>query len=758
MTSDHNFVRFLKNSTFKMDDPKFAAGLSILRHLTAEDSATRARITLTTINLFISFRKINNSSCYLMSLLACYRLAAKMFENAISTIGIRKKLTTSPIPNEIHHNLAIFGISNPDSQINTTLVSRAIESCELSIIAALHFRFRKTKPDITLVEYLNRTFSWFHPDVSSGVFTLLKDECCRYMFELLNQVIFIPKFYRYDDKVKDLGLTRIVLERFMIPINYFGRRWERIIDSKIDVASVDCICLTIRESVNILPWSSSKYYSNGPNFFDNFSFRVYPIETGSNIDCEPRCSPPDVDFIKSFASSTEVPPPFIRLKESQPRCPPPVLAENDATSPVIRTKGFEFSHRFRKTKKYRYFHSDQRLVDQIFRIFRSKAKSEYTLVEIADGTGIPSDVLCKWRRKFDDDASYIPGVNYGLHRRRFTSHEEKCIADFIRIQYIFPGIAVRRKHLRQILFDLWKSLDLENRGRISRNCISECFLDDFCKRNRLSFRRMRKKKRSEINEDEVEQYTRELTNVMATMPMNRILNMDETCCNFVHCQGEVLAETATENVDAVLTDDHRKSFTAIGTIAASGDKFPPIFLARGKTDRCHAQFKNMTAKHSDYFIFHAVNGVTDDRVMEFYLQRVSQWMKGKPSALVLDRFPAHRSETTHRHAQIYNIRLIFVPTSGTERYQPLDTRSFGVTKSKLRALQDDHAFETMRNPSRSEVADFFVKAWNQLSSETIVASWCFDENYSDDEKSESQDETESSFSENSEEYEEEEEM
>ena len=70
MTSDHNFVRFLKNSTFKMDDPKFAAGLSILRHLTAEDSATRARITLTTINLFISFRKINNSSSYLMSLLS----------------------------------------------------------------------------------------------------------------------------------------------------------------------------------------------------------------------------------------------------------------------------------------------------------------------------------------------------------------------------------------------------------------------------------------------------------------------------------------------------------------------------------------------------------------------------------------------------------------------------------------------------------------------------------------------------------------
>ena len=66
--------------------------------------------------------------------------------------------------------------------------------------------------------------------------------------------------------------------------------------------------------------------------------------------------------------------------------------------------------------------------------------------------------------------------------------------------------------------------------------------------------------------------------------------MDETCCNFVHCHGEVLAEIATENVDAVLTEDHRKSFTAIATIAASGDKFPLIFLACETTNRCHAQF------------------------------------------------------------------------------------------------------------------------------------------------------------------------
>ena len=336
-----------------------------------------------------------------------------------------------------------------------------------------------------------------------------------------------------------------------------------------------------------------------------------------------------------------------------------------------------------------------------------------------------------------------PRVNYGIHRRRFSSHEEKCVADFLRMQYIIPGTIVRRKHVQTVIFELWKSFDPVNRRRISINFFSRCFIDAFCHRNRLSFRRMRKKRRAELDLTEVDQFASEVTEVMTTIPLNRILNMDETCCNFVHCRGEVLAHTATPNVDAVLTEDHRKSFTAIGTIAASGDRFPPIFLARGTTDRCHAQFQDMTSEHSDYQIFHSASGATDDTVMEFYLECVAQWMKGKPSVLVLDRFPAHRSEATMKCAKHHNIRLIFVPTSGTDLYQPLDRRSFGVLKSKLGSLQDDFAFENMRSPSRSEVADMFVQAWNKLSHETILASWSFDNNNDDDEST--YDATESSF-------------
>ena len=134
-----------------MDDPRFAAGLAILRHLTAQASATRVNITLTAINMFLSFRKLHDSSCDLMSLLGSYRIATKLFEKAITTIGIRKKLTTSQMPKELLPILAIFGINDPDSQIITTYVSGAITYCELAIIAGLGFRLHKIKPEITIL-------------------------------------------------------------------------------------------------------------------------------------------------------------------------------------------------------------------------------------------------------------------------------------------------------------------------------------------------------------------------------------------------------------------------------------------------------------------------------------------------------------------------------------------------------------------------------------------------------------------------------
>ena len=224
-------------------------------------------------------------------------------------------------------------------------------------------------------------------------------------------------------------------------------------------------------------------------------------------------------------------------------------------------------------------------------------------------------------------------------KRLFTDVQEKAVADFLRIQYMIPGILVRRKHLRYIIRNLWQQYHPEA-PLSTKNRVSHHFLRDFCARHKLGFRKPRKKKRSDIKEEEVEQYAREYAEVIAIYPHERILNMDETPLNLLSTKTEVLAEVGTEEVNGQLPGDPKQNFTVICTITASGEKLPPVFLAQGKTPLCHQQFSGISSTEP-YEILHSPAGFTNEQVMIDYLRLVNRWMNGRLTVLVLDRYSAH---------------------------------------------------------------------------------------------------------------------
>ena len=213
-----------------------------------------------------------------------------------------------------------------------------------------------------------------------------------------------------------------------------------------------------------------------------------------------------------------------------------------------------------------------------------------------------------------------------------------------------------------------------------KNIMSYHFMKKICERNMFSFRQMRKKKRSEIKQEEVDIFTKELSEVIKDYGVDRVINMDETPWCFVYAHGKVLVQKGVEEVEAQLPDDFRRQMTVIATIKANGEKLPPLFLAKGTTAKCHQQFEGMLSKEK-YEIYHSSSGKTDENVMIFYLNKLHEWIRQKPCALVLDRFAAHICEGTIQLARNLNIRLVFVPTSATEYYQPLDRRAFGALKS-----------------------------------------------------------------------------
>lgn len=230
--------------------------------------------------------------------------------------------------------------------------------------------------------------------------------------------------------------------------------------------------------------------------------------------------------------------------------------------------------------------------------------------------------------------------------------------------------------------------------------------------------------------------------------------MDETPFNFVFKTGKVLALTGKEDVDAQLPDDYKKSFTVIASITANGQKFPPIFLAKGTSNVCHRQFDGMESEDSAYEIYHSKGGYTDDASMIFYLKKLHEWMRNEPCVLILDQYSSHISARTKQTAASLNIRLVYIPTSATDMYQPLDKRVFGAVKSAAAKEFNDKVFATQEGFKQAEAADVFIRVWKRLSHHLIMSAW--DRNDEEEEECEDESSSDTTFSDEEEEEQEEE--
>lgn len=120
-------------------------------------------------------------------------------------------------------------------------------------------------------------------------------------------------------------------------------------------------------------------------------------------------------------------------------------------------------------------------------------------------------------------------------------------------------------------------------------------------------------------------------------------------------------------------------------------------------------------------------------------------MKGQPCALILDKYVSHVSESTLAAAEELKIRLVFIPTSATDMFQPLDIRIFGALKAMASSKFDDHVFKYNRGFSKAEAADLFITCWEKLSHNLIVSAWTYCEEDESDESSDDSHQSDSDF-------------
>lgn len=243
----------------------------------------------------------------------------------------------------------------------------------------------------------------------------------------------------------------------------------------------------------------------------------------------------------------------------------------------------------------------------------------------------------------------------------------------------------------------------------------------FMQRHRLVYRECSLERRGGIDESEVEEFLEKMADAIATYKPCNILNMDQTFVNTYIPPKKQIARKGQQTVkiakDRVNT---KEGTTYIATIAMDCTSlFPLYIIAKGSTALCEEKYEIDEA--NDDKIDHTVNGWTTGDLMIKYLNWLSQLMNGEPFVLVLDSYRAHKQKKVKDEAEKLNIELIYIPSCGTGKFQPLDRFIFGFLKKKL--MTD---FEMQRIPPEKRFSFVHQKVheiWTEISSKLIKKAW-----------------------------------
>jgi hypothetical protein len=145
---------------------------------------------------------------------------------------------------------------------------------------------------------------------------------------------------------------------------------------------------------------------------------------------------------------------------------------------------------------------------------------------------------------------------------------------------------------------------------------------------------------------------------------------------------KVLVENGSDLVKLESTTSEKTSFRALGAISCASQKLPLWVLAKGRTVQCDRKFG-----HHPMVIFrHSESRWATEKVtvelIEWLQREIADY---RPCVFIMDVYPSHLTDRVLVATEAEDVRLLFVPTGGTGRFQQMDRRIFAELKARGRA-------------------------------------------------------------------------
>ena len=226
----------------------------------------------------------------------------------------------------------------------------------------------------------------------------------------------------------------------------------------------------------------------------------------------------------------------------------------------------------------------------------------------------------------------------------------------------------------------------------------------------------------------------EVVVAMDEIPMELIINFDQTGIHYVPVSDWTMAEEGTKRVELVGKDDKRQP-TAVLAGSMSGEFLPPQLIYQGKTTRCLPHYDFPSDWHLTISVNHWSNKDTMreyiDHIILSYNKKKREELKlasGYPALLTFDNFKAQCTPGILTLLDQNNINVVLVPANCTDRLQPLDLSVNRSVKAFLRnQFQTWYAKEVcsqLQGRTESKHLDLKLSAVKPL-----IAKWmksCYD--------------------------------
>lgn len=389
---------------------------------------------------------------------------------------------------------------------------------------------------------------------------------------------------------------------------------------------------------------------------------------------------------------------------------------------------------------------------------------------------IPQATLQCWRRTLLQNPTFRPySQPANISKRALTPDQEHRVSEELRSGYLIPGIYCPARVLQTLALQTVDNLAAENNDDDyddgsddddydvqlpfepqDEEYVARAVRDDlefeedpaesdeygaprrkfvagqhwrrnFMRRWRLALRKPHPKRRPKTDPAQVDAFRLRMADILRRTRPERILNMDETSWRQLNMGFRTIAEKGTETVNCYFRGDAKACLTAIATVDAAGTKLPLWVLARGKTMRCEARYRNHDAiqravAQGDLVLSHQVNGWSNGDIILQYLKWLRKLYGRQHIVLLWDIWGAHRSQDTKDLAASLNIQLEFIPAGMTGECQPLDRRIFGNLKSRARS-RFDQGCARGEDPTIEDSVAMLLEAWKSIGQEEVIDAW-----------------------------------